>query len=151
MENPLPKYNPKFRASYKQRSSFSLFGKHIRTESLAMVCRVLGTMLGSGVGIKKSLKIASKKTGDPRCEQAMHAIYDAVDRGEEIATSMKEQGDAFPPLMIDMIQVAEQTGTLPEVLRRLALHYDNMIRMRRNFLRQIRLPVVQLVAAILVI
>jgi type IV pilus assembly protein PilC len=103
------------------------------------------------VGIKKSLKLASEKTGNVRCEEAIRGVYKAVDDGDDMTTGMRNQGDAFPPLMIDMVHVAEQTGTLPEVLKRLAMHYDNLIRMRRNFLSQIRLPAIQLVVAILVI
>jgi type IV pilus assembly protein PilC len=68
-----------------------------------------------------------------------------------MTTGMKEQGDTFPPLMIDMVQVAEQTGSLPEVLKGLSSHYENLIRLRKSFIRQISWPVIQLVIAILVI
>jgi type IV pilus assembly protein PilC len=107
--------------------------------------------LSSGVGIKKALKTSAKKTGNERCQEAMRGVYEAVTGGEDITTGMKAQGDAFPPLMIDMVQVGEQTGALSEVLKSLAGHYENLIRMRRNFRQQIAWPVFQLVVAILVI
>ncbi len=147
----MAKYAPRYRANYEPLKNFSPFRRPIRSESLALLCRSLGTLLGSGVGIKKSLEIASRKTSDPRCENAMRGVSEAVDEGDEVTTGMRRQGDAFPPLMIDLVSVGEQTGTLPEVLRRLAGHYENMIRMRKTFLRQIRMPMFQLGAAILVI
>ncbi len=97
------------------------------------------------------MKLAGDKTGNPRCEKALRGVYEAVERGDDMTTGMKEQGDAFPPLMIDMVNVAEQTGALPEVLKGLASHYENLIRLRKNFIRQISWPVIQLVIAILVI
>ena len=147
----MSKYPPRYRANYEPLKNFSLVSRQIRSESLARLCRSLSTLLSSGVGIKKSLEIASQKTADRRCEEAMRSIREAVDEGDEITTGMSRQGQAFPPLMIDMVRVGEQTGTLPEVLRRLAEHYDNMVRLRKMFLRQIRMPIFQLVAAILVI
>jgi type IV pilus assembly protein PilC len=151
LETALSKYTPKFRGNSEPLANFSLFSRRIRSESLARLCRSLSILLSSGVGIKKALTTASQKTADRRCEEAMRGVYEAVDNGDEMNTGMKQQGGAFPPLMIDMVQVGEQTGTLAEVLKRLAGHYDNMVRMRRTFIQQIRLPVIQLVMAILVI
>lgn len=128
-----------------------MFGRRLRMESLVLVCRSLSILLGSGVGIKKALKLSAKKTGDSRCQEVMRGVFDAVNRGEGLTTGMQEQGNAFPPLMIDMVNVGEQTGSLVEVLRSLSLHYENLIRLRKEFFRQIAWPALQLVMAILVI
>jgi type IV pilus assembly protein PilC len=53
--------------------------------------------------------------------------------------------------MIDMVEVGEQTGALPEILKSLASHYENLVRLRKNFIAQITWPMIQLVAAMLVI
>ena len=71
--------------------------------------------------------------------------------GEDVATAMRAQGGAFPPLMVDMVSVAEHSGALPEVLKSLAEHYENNLRLKKDFIGQITLPLIQLVAAILVI
>jgi type IV pilus assembly protein PilC len=150
----LAKYAPKYKANYEQLTNykeFPLFGRGLPLQSLALVCRSLSTLLGSGVGIRKALKLAGDKTGHPKCEKALRGVCEAVERGEDITTGMKEQGEAFPPLMIDMVHVAEQTGSLPEVLKGLAAHYDNLIRLRKNLIRQISWPIIQLVIAIFVI
>lgn len=108
-------------------------------------------MLNSGVEIKKALKLAATKTGDVRARQALAEINDAVGRGADVSSAMRGQSGAFPDLLIDMVDVAEQTGSLPEILHSLAEHYENNLRLRRDFLKAISWPMFQLVAAVLII
>ena len=81
----------------------------------------------------------------------MEGVTQQIARGDDVTAAMRAQGAAFPELIIDLVDVAEQTGTLPEILHRLSAHYDNLVRLRKDFLRQIAGPVIQLVAAILII
>jgi type IV pilus assembly protein PilC len=128
-----------------------VFGPQIGWKSLSLVCRQMATLLDSGVTVRQTFKLAAGKTGDSRCRKTMAAVSEAIDAGEDVATAMRDQAGAFPELLIDMVDVAEQSGAMPEILIGLADHYENNLRMRTNFLRQIAWPVFQLVAAILVI
>jgi type IV pilus assembly protein PilC len=107
--------------------------------------------LDSGVSIDKSLKLAAGKTGDPRSRAAMEEVSQRIKRGDDLSTAMRAQGHTFPELMTDMVEVAEKTGALPEVLRSLSGHFENNIRLRRTFYQSIAWPMFQLVAAILVV
>jgi type IV pilus assembly protein PilC len=128
-----------------------VFGSRISTKSLAMVCRSLGTMLHSGIALTKAFELASGKLGDLRCREALDGVRDGIARGDDVATAMRAQGNAFPGLVIDMVDVAEQTGALPEILIGLAEHYENNLRLRNTFVTAIAWPMFQLVAAILII
>ena len=128
-----------------------MFSNRISLKSLALVCRALGTMLHSGVDIQRAFQLAAGKTGDSRCRAAMGEIRVAVGSGDDVSSAMRAQGDAFPELMIEMVDVAEQTGALPEILAGLADHFENNLRLRRDFLVSIAWPVFQLVMSILVI
>lgn len=128
-----------------------MFGSRIPLKQLALVCRSLSTMLHSGVAIHKAFDLAGGKSNDARCREAMRQVSDALRRGRDVSTAMRDQGEAFPDLMIDMISVAEQSGALPEILEGLADHYDNNLQMRKNFIGQIAWPVFQFVAAVFVI
>lgn len=108
-------------------------------------------MLQSGVPIHKSFRTAAKKSGNPGTRRVFEEIARDLSAGSDVASAMKERGDVFPNLMIDMVSVAEQTGSLPEVLHGLADHYDNLVRIRRNFIGAITWPVFQLVMAVLII
>lgn len=129
----------------------TVFSQRIRTQTLVVLCRSLGTMLHAGVAIKKAFRVAAQKTSDRRAQEALEAIHTAVSAGDDVASAIREQGEAFPRLMVDMVAVAEQTGTLPEVLLSLSQHYESNLRLRKEFLRGIAWPLFQLVAAVLII
>lgn len=128
-----------------------MFSRRIRWKPLASACRSLGTMLQSGVGIEKAFRFTGEKSHDANCRAAFTDLAEAVGRGEDVTSAMRAQGDAFPKLLVDMIGVAEETGSLPEILHNLARHYENNLRLRRDFISAIAFPVFQLVAAIFVV
>ena len=118
---------------------------------LSTFCRSLSTMLHSGVNILKAFQVAGSKSHYPKLQRISADIVDDLRKGTEVSTALENRGNAFPPLVIDLVRVADQTGSLPEVLQGLADHYDNLIRLRRTFIGQITFPVIQFLAAILII
>jgi type IV pilus assembly protein PilC len=128
-----------------------VFRPRAPTKTLAVLCKSLATMLHSGVALLKALEIASKKTGSAGCRKRLVAVREEVQQGTDIARALREQRGYFPELMVDMVSVGEETGSLPEVLDGLADHYENIIRMRRMLIGMITWPAIQLVAAILVV
>jgi type IV pilus assembly protein PilC len=127
-----------------------VFSPRIPNRPLAALCRNLAGLLEAGVPILTALRTAARNAGHPKAKRAIEGIEQDVRRGEDIATAVASR-EEFPPLAGEMIAVAEQTGQLPEILRHLAEHYDNLVKMRRIFLAAIAWPVFQLVAAILII
>ena len=127
-----------------------MFSPLIPQKSLAVLCRNLQTLLSSGVPLLKALRTAGSNVRDPRVRKAMAAVELAVRKGEDLSAAFART-DAFPPLAIEMIHVGEETGELPEILRHLALHYENLHKMRRMFYAAIAWPAFQLIAAILII
>lgn len=120
-------------------------------KSLAHTCRSLSTLLESGVAVRQSFKLASNKTSDRRSRDALDEIAQQIAAGHEISAAMRMQVGVFPELMIDMIEMSEGTGSLPEVLTHLAEHYENNLQLRRQFVGSIAWPMFQLVAAVLII
>lgn len=125
-------------------------GTQLSWNTLAIFNRSLSTMLHSGVNIVKSFQVAGAQSLDLKLQRASKAIVTDVRQGKQVAEAMREQG-AFPDLMIDLVDVGEQTGSLPEVLLALAEHYDNLVRLRKTFLGAIAWPVFQLLAAIFIV
>lgn len=126
-------------------------GTQLSWTTLAIFSRSLSTMLHSGVNIVKSFQVAGSQSLDPQLKRASKEIVDDIRRGTQVAEAMRRQSDAFPELMIDLVDVAEQTGSMPEVLAALADHYDNLVRLRRTFLGAIAWPVFQLLAAVFIV
>lgn len=129
----------------------AVFGSRIPLKTMAVLCRSLGTMLHSGLPILKAFDIAARKTGDARCRRVLAEVTAAIHGGSDVSSALRQHGGYFPDLLIDMVDVSEQSGALPEVLAALAAHYDNLVRLRRSFLTAIAWPVIQLVAAILIV
>lgn len=128
-----------------------MFASKIPPKTLVHLSRSLGTMLESGIQIRRSLQITMKKIGHPATRNVVRRICDDVDAGTDIATAFRSHGRFFPTLFLDMLGVAEDTGALPEVLKHLADHYENNIRLKREFIQSIIWPAFQLIAAIFVI
>ena len=119
--------------------------------TVATFCRSLATMLHSGVNILKAFQVAGGKSHHPKLKRITADVIDELRKGSDVSTALSHQGGAFPELMIDLVRVADQTGSLPEVLKALADHYDNLVRLRRTFFGAITLPVIQLLAAIFIV
>lgn len=128
-----------------------MFGNRVSLKRLALLCRSLSTTLHSGVPVVKAFELSAKKSPDLRLRAVMADVVTQLRSGDDVATAMRSHQGYFPDLTVDMIDVAERTGALPEVLRSLAEHYENNLRLRRDFIGQIAFPVIQFVAAIFVI
>lgn len=128
-----------------------LNGPQLSWTTLAIFNRSLSTMLHSGVNIVKAFQVAGAQSLDPKLKRSSKEIVDDIRRGSQVSEAMRRQNGVFPELMIDLVDVAEQTGSMPEVLAALAEHYDNLVRLRRTFLGAIAWPVFQLLAAILIV
>jgi len=128
-----------------------MFAPHMPLSSLATFCRSLGTMLHSGVGLLKALKVIEGQQRTELARRSIRQISDDVRKGSDLAAAFRDQSPYYPDLVVEMIEVAERTGALPEVLTGLADHYENLIRLRKTFLGAIAWPVLQLIAAVFIV
>jgi len=128
-----------------------IFASQVPPKTLAIVSRSLATMLESGIQVRKAIGIASKKAMHPPTKKVLREVADAIQSGSDISQALRDHGSFFPTLFVEMVTMAEETGSLPEVLRHLAEHYDANIRMKKELVGSLIWPVFQLVAAIFVI
>jgi len=103
-----------------------LFGRLIRKASIARFARTLGTLISSGVPILQALTIVRDTTGNAVMAPAVMRIHDGVKEGERIIQPLAASR-VFPPLVISMVGVGEETGALPDMLLKVADIYDNEV------------------------
>ncbi|HUJ09311.1 MAG TPA: type II secretion system F family protein [Verrucomicrobiae bacterium] len=103
-----------------------IFGKLIRKASIARFARTLGTLISSGVPILQALTIVRDTTGNAAIAPAITRVHDAVKEGERIVQPLKASR-VFPPLVVSMVDVGEQTGALPDMLLKVADIYDDEV------------------------
>jgi type IV pilus assembly protein PilC len=103
-----------------------LFGDVIRKTAISRFSRTLGTLVTSGVPILQALNITRETAGNAVIANAISRVHDSVKEGESIVQPL-EASAAFPPMVISMIDVGEETGQLPEMLLKVADVYDEEV------------------------
>lgn len=103
-----------------------LFGDLTKKNAISRFTRTLGTLVTSGVPILQALNITKETAGNAVIATAIAKIHDAVKEGESIVRPM-EASQVFPPMVISMVDVGEETGQLPEMLLKVADLYDDEV------------------------
>jgi len=103
-----------------------LFGNLMYKVAMARVTRTLATLISGGVPMLESLKITSTTAGNVVIEKEIIDARKLVSEGKTMADSFKQAG-RFPTMMLQMINVGEATGTLDEMLNKLAIFYDEEV------------------------
>ncbi len=103
-----------------------IIGNVLRKGSVSRFTRTLGTLIGSGVPILQGLEITSKTSGNRVLQEAIENVSRSISQGETIADPLKRSG-VFPPMVVQMIGIGEQTGALDEMLSKVADFYDDEV------------------------
>ena len=110
----------------KLKLRLPLFGDLVRKSSISRFSRTLGTLVTSGVPILQALNITRETAGNHVVGEAIGKVHDSVKEGESIVQPLEASG-IFPPMVISMIDVGEETGQLPEMLLKVAEVYDDEV------------------------
>jgi type IV pilus assembly protein PilC len=96
----------------------------IKTSSLVDVTRTLSILIGSGVSILEALDIVKDTSENLVYQKAFSNIYKKVEKGVSLGTAMEEEEEIFPPILVQMTQVGEQTGHLDDTLGRISRYFE---------------------------
>ena len=110
----------------KLKLRMPIFGDISRKGAIARFTRTLGTLVTSGVPILQALNITKETAGNVVLADAITKVHDAVKEGESIVSPLEASG-VFPPMVISMVDVGEETGQLPEMLLKVAAVYDDEV------------------------
>jgi len=103
-----------------------VFGTLIQKVAVAKFTRTMGTLISSGVPIIEGLNITARTAGQKVIELAVLGVIDDIKQGKGLSGPLKEQG-VFPTMVVQMIEVGEQTGALDEMMNRIADFYDQEV------------------------
>src|SRR5439155_13183039 len=106
--------------------NFPILGPVVSKVAISRFSRTLGTLVSSGVPILQALTIVKETSGNIVVGEAVSAVHESVEEGETI-TAPLEASNVFPPMVISMVDVGEQTGALPEMLMKIADTYDDEV------------------------
>ena len=131
-----------------------ILGPVFRKASISRFARTLGTLLGSGVPVLQALTIVRETAGNVVVGNMVATIHDCVKEGENITVPLRTS-NIFPPMVVGMVDIGEQTGALPDMLMKIAdgcdEEVDNAVSAMTSLLEPIMIVFLAVVVGSLVI
>ncbi|MES3037422.1 MAG: type II secretion system F family protein [Bdellovibrionota bacterium] len=103
-----------------------LIGDVVQKAAIARLCRTLSTLLTSGVGVVDALEIAARTSGNNVVEEALIRCKGSLLQGKPFAQPLTRE-KIFPPMVVQMISIGEQSGTLDQILGKVADFYEDEV------------------------
>lgn len=110
----------------KFKLKMPVLGPVVSKVAISRFTRTLGTLVSSGVPILQALTIVRETSGNVIVANAVTAVHESVKEGETITAPLEASG-VFPPMVISMVDVGEQTGALPEMMMKIADNFDDEV------------------------
>jgi len=126
-----------------------VLGDLLRKSAVSRFTRTLGTLVSSGVSILDGLEITAKTAGNSVIHDAVMESRQSIAGGETIAAPL-EKSKVFPPMVISMIAVGEQTGGMDEMLSKIADFYDEEVDVAVSALLSLMEPAMIVVLGVIV-
>ena len=133
----------------RMKLKLPIFGDIAKKGAIARFTRTLGTLVTSGVPILQALNITKETAGNVVLADAITKVHDAVKEGESIVSPLEASG-VFPPMVISMVDVGEETGQLPEMLLKVAEVYDDEVDNAVDSLTSLLEPIMIVILAFIV-
>ncbi len=133
----------------KLKLRLPLFGKLNQKVIISRFCRTLGTLLHAGVPILAALEVVKKTAGNQLVSNAVAKAEESVREGLSIAEPLERSG-VFPPMVTRMIAIGEDTGTLDNLLERVAIFYDRDVNDLVSRLSSLLEPILMMIMGLVV-
>jgi general secretion pathway protein F len=103
-----------------------LFGPIVFKYEVAKFSRTVGTLVGNGVSLLRAISIAVETVDNSHIKKSLNVLEPAVKRGQRMSVALEETG-TFSPLVIQMVRVGEESGSLDQMMTELAEIYDEEV------------------------
>lgn len=134
---------------HRWQLAMPLVGTMIRKQAMVRIAMIISTMMRSGLVFLKALEVARRSSRNLVIQQALDDCKDAVHGGSDIAEALDESG-VFPPTVVQVFALGQQSGRLEDMLDRLAEGYDKQVTTASQRLTAVLEPVMILILAVLV-
>ena len=124
----------------KLRFPFKI-GDVVQKVALARFARTYSALIAAGVPMLEAIEITGRTSGNVVVENAMGAVHESVRNGGTIAAPMRDEPDAFPGMVVQMVAVGEETGALDSMLSKIADFYEDEVEAAVKALTSILEPI----------
>ena len=118
------------------------FFSSVKLRDIAIFCRQFATMLEAGVTINGSINMLSEQLPNKKLRLVLIEIDEEIKKGEALSASMWKQEKFFPPLLIHMVEVGEMSGTLDEMMSRMATYYEKQHKLNGKIKNAMIYPII---------
>jgi type II secretory pathway component PulF len=125
-------------------------GKVTARFALVRFCRMLGTLVGAGVPLVSGLRTAKESLGNQTLADAVSHAIEEVQRGTALSKALGATPVLFPPSVVEMVAVAEETGRLDKELLRLSLAYETELDRNLRMLVALAEPLMLFITAVVI-
>lgn len=126
-------------------------GKKVKPRDLSVFCRQFVSITQAGVPMKEALQMLSEQTENKWLKRAISEVLLNVEKGNTLADSMRSQPDIFPPMLVNMVEAGEQSGSLETAFSRMAVHFEKEAKLKATIKKATIYPIILVIAAIGVI
>lgn len=123
----------------------------VKKKDMAIFCRQFFTMLNSGVSIVKSLDILERQSENKILRKAIGDVYDNVQKGMTLSEGMRSNEKVFPPILINMVESGEASGSLDVIMERMSGHYEKEFKIENKIKGAMVYPIAIAVVAVAVV
>lgn len=122
------------------RASIEITPQKLKLKDLAVFSRQFSTMLSSGLTVIKCLDVLYQQAPNKFMKSTILGVYEAVQKGDSLSKAMKQQKKAFPPLFLSMVAAGELSGSLDNVMKRMADQYEKDSKMQNKITQALVYP-----------
>ncbi|MBM3290798.1 MAG: hypothetical protein FJY92_11665, partial [Candidatus Hydrogenedentes bacterium] len=122
-----------------------LFSSQIALKKVVPLCRQLATSYDAGIPIRRSLELVSRNQKDKTVRDVIERMNASIERGSTLAEAVRAEKRYLPMFFIELMATGEKGGKLDVMLRDLAQYFEDQLEMRRETIRAMTYPIIQLV------
>ncbi|MFR5225505.1 MAG: type II secretion system F family protein [Blautia wexlerae] len=123
-------------------------GKKVKPRDLSVFCRQFVSITQAGVPMKEALQMLSEQTENKWLKRAISEVLLSVEKGNTLADSMRGQSDIFPPMLINMVEAGENSGSLEMAFTRMAVQFEKEAKLKATIRKATIYPIILIIAAI---
>jgi len=130
----------------KSPSSSSPFGRKVKPEEIVLFTKQLVTLLKAGIPLLSALEALAEQTANEYMRRIIQDIYVTIEGGVNFSEALSKHADVFPPIYINSIRAGELSGSLDEVLGRMATMLEHEKETRAKIRTALRYPIIVVLA-----
>ena len=126
----------------------SFSGTKLKLKELVLFCRQSVTMLNAGMSLNRCLDVLVEQNESPRLKTALGGVSQSIQKGETLTGAMEGYKQYFPELLRGTVAAGEITGQLPDVLHKMAVHYEKEQKIRGKIKTAMMYPIILSIVAV---